>query len=95
MIKVDEAYAAGLSFDRYRKTSLAEAIEMPEAFVVTTKEGEMTGKPGDYLMRGPAGEMYPCDAEIFLNTYTHADPDKLAAHTAEEIIRVHEDAHRG
>lgn len=29
----------------------------------------MTGKPGDYLMIGAAGEKYPIASEIFEKTY--------------------------
>lgn len=37
---------------------------------VITKEGTMTGKPGDYIIKGVQGELYICDAKIFRETYT-------------------------
>jgi hypothetical protein len=53
----------------YRKTTLTKAVRMHQPFQVQTLEGTMEGKGGDWLMIGAAGEMYPCDAEIFAATY--------------------------
>lgn len=36
---------------------------------VRTPEGTMRGKYGDYIIRGVKGEIYPCDREIFHQTY--------------------------
>jgi len=44
-------------------------LNFPEGFSVTTKEGVMKGKPGDFLMFGISGEKYPCDKDIFEKTY--------------------------
>ena len=44
-------------------------IQIQEAFIVETMEGNHYGKPGDYLMVGVHGEMYPCDKGIFEETY--------------------------
>ena len=35
-----------------------------------TLEGEMLAKQGDYIIKGVAGEFYPCRADIFEKTYT-------------------------
>lgn len=45
------------------------AIQIDESFEVVTLEGIMTGKPGDYLMEGIKGELYPCDKTIFEESY--------------------------
>lgn len=37
--------------------------------VIKTKEGDMRAKPGDYIVEGIHGEIYPVDKEIFLDTY--------------------------
>ena len=47
----------------------ATQLNFPEGFKVTTIEGEMTGKPGDYLVIGVYGEKYPIDRDIFEGTY--------------------------
>lgn len=44
-------------------------INLPEGFIVDTKEGQMAGKPGDYLMTGVEGERYIIDRVIFEKTY--------------------------
>lgn len=55
-----------------KRPVIVTAIQMnlPEGFTVTTKEGLMTGRPGDYLMIGVDGEKYPCAKEIFEKTYS-------------------------
>lgn len=45
------------------------AQQMSGAFTVETMEGTLTGKAGDWLMRGVQGELYPCDKTIFEKTY--------------------------
>lgn len=37
--------------------------------VIATLEGEMTAKPGDYIIRGVKGEFYPCKPDVFAMTY--------------------------
>lgn len=37
--------------------------------VIKTLEGEAAAKLGDYIIRGAAGEIYPCKPEIFEATY--------------------------
>lgn len=36
---------------------------------VTTLEGNVYADPGDYIIRGVAGEFYPCKPGIFHETY--------------------------
>lgn len=36
---------------------------------VRTLEGPIYATPGDYLIRGIAGELYPCKRDIFIATY--------------------------
>ena len=38
-------------------------------FMVSTLEGTMTGKEGDWLIKGVQGELSPCRADIFAATY--------------------------
>jgi hypothetical protein len=45
-------------------------------FSITTLEGEMRAKSGDFIIKGVAGEFYPCDATIFRKTY---DVDLVSA----------------
>lgn len=36
---------------------------------IQTLEGDMTASLGDWVIRGVAGEFYPCRADIFAATY--------------------------
>lgn len=36
---------------------------------IVTLEGEMLAQPGDWIIRGVAGEFYPCKPDIFEQTY--------------------------
>ena len=36
---------------------------------IQTLEGTMKAKVGDYIIKGVAGEFYPCKPEIFQTTY--------------------------
>jgi len=37
--------------------------------VIHTLEGDMTADPGDYIIMGVKGEMYPCKPDVFHETY--------------------------
>ena len=40
-----------------------------EGFFIETLEGDMYVSPGDYIIRGIAGEIYPCKPDIFERCY--------------------------
>lgn len=42
-------------------------------FKIQTLEGPMTVSWGDYIIKGVAGELYPCKSDIFEATYEKAD----------------------
>ena len=57
-------------FNCRKKPVVIKAIQMDSDFKVATKEGlSLSGKAGDYLLQGVKGEVYPCDKEIFEETY--------------------------
>jgi hypothetical protein len=70
-----------LDFDLYQKTKPAEAVQIDRPFQVVTLEGTFEAKAGDYLMRGPAGELYSCDQAIFDDTYGDYHLDGVLAST--------------
>jgi hypothetical protein len=41
--------------------------------LIPTLEGEMEARPGDVIIRGVAGEFYPCKPGIFGQTYEAVD----------------------
>jgi len=52
-----------------KKPITIRALRMKVPFRVKTMEGWMEGKADDYLMEGVRGEIYPCDKEIFEESY--------------------------
>lgn len=40
-----------------------------KVILVETLEGDMKALPGDWIIKGVAGEFYPCRADIFAATY--------------------------
>ena len=47
---------------------------MESAYIqIATPEGRVLVFPGDYVIRGVAGEFYPCKPDIFRRTYIAAD----------------------
>lgn len=49
------------------KTVFAPYLE--RCLIVLTLEGEMVARRGWWIIRGVQGEFYPCDPEIFEQTY--------------------------
>lgn len=43
--------------------------ENDERYLIPTLEGTMNMTPGDMLITGVQGEIYPCKADIFVATY--------------------------
>jgi hypothetical protein len=48
-------------------------------FVIKTLEGPMTATPGDYIICGLNGELYPCKADILLKSYEILPSTPVAA----------------
>lgn len=42
---------------------------MGDKIYIATLEGTMTVSPGDWILRGVQGELYPCKPDIFRATY--------------------------
>lgn len=45
------------------------SMGFPACLVIHTLEGDMTARPGDWIIRGVNGEFYPCKPDIFEATY--------------------------
>jgi len=50
---------------------VAGNVRYPEdgTMLIRTLEGEMCAQPGDWIIRGIKGELYPCKPDIFAATY--------------------------
>lgn len=44
-----------------------------KGFLIKTLEGELTVSPGDWIIKGISGELYPCKPDIFEKTYEPVD----------------------
>ena len=54
----------------YRKRPVViSAYRTAEQVEIETWEGTMTAEPGDWIIRGVQGELYPCEDSIFKETY--------------------------
>ena len=40
-----------------------------QSLIIPTLEGDHEAKPGDYIIQGVQGEIYPCKPDIFAATY--------------------------
>ena len=64
-----EVYAfAGLDYGVHHTAAPTDCHEHAE-LTIPTLEGYMTASPGDWIIRGVAGEFYPCRDDIFAATY--------------------------
>ncbi len=60
----------GQGFNKYKKKPVVvDAIKIGVPFMVETRDGTMRGNADDWLIRGIAGELYPCKPDIFEKTY--------------------------
>ena len=73
-----------MQWARFRK--LPVVIEArraaPEGETIKTLEGVMHASPGDWIIRGVNGELYPCKPDIFAKTYEPANPAATAQTTS-------------
>jgi len=44
-----------------------------DGVIIKTLEGDHLGEYGDWIIKGVAGEFYPCKPDIFEKTYEHVD----------------------
>ncbi len=49
-----------------------DPVDSKPSWVIKTLEGEMRADVGDFIIRGVAGEFYPCKPDIFDETYEPA-----------------------
>ncbi len=67
---VIEAFRFGL--DKFPEWFKQDWI-FEDEIIIETLEGNMKAVVGDYIIKGIAGEIYPCKSEIFLASYEAVD----------------------
>ena len=76
-----------LTWDEWNKASMTaigkhfyiDHSKVQGGLVIRTLEGEHIATIGDYIIKGVAGEFYPCKPEIFVQTYEPLQPPEPAA----------------
>jgi len=58
-----------------KKPVVISAVRILEKTQITTREGTLKGYPGEWLITGVEGEVYPCGDEIFRKTYEPVDDE--------------------
>ena len=53
-----------------------QAMRITEKTEIKTREGTLFGYPGEWIITGIEGEVYPCGDEIFKKTYKPTGKDK-------------------
>jgi hypothetical protein len=51
----------------------AAALSQSRELLISTLEGVMAAKEGDWIIKGISGEFYPCKPDIFAKTYDPAE----------------------
>ncbi|MFM0761308.1 hypothetical protein [Streptococcus suis] len=57
-----ETSALGMDFE-------INKVRSDGGLIINTLEGNMLASFGDYIIKGIAGEFYPCKPDIFIETY--------------------------
>lgn len=57
-----------------KKPVVIDAERITTKQEIETREGKLYAYPGDWIITGIKGEKYPCDNEIFRETYEPVDP---------------------
>ena len=70
---------------KFRKLPvIIDAVRITEEVRIQTREGELTGYPGEWLITGVHGEKYPCGDDIFRQTYEPASKAAVEAFAADK-----------
>ena len=65
--------ASGIDIQNWAEGGPRAVRVEDKAIYIQTLEGEMRADPGDWIIRGVDGEIYPCKPDIFKRTYEPAD----------------------
>ena len=61
------------------KRGIAMSTIGTDPFIIKTLEGDMIVSPGDYIVQGVKGELYPCKPDIFEQTYEKVETDETTS----------------
>lgn len=76
-MQIGDTLAEAMDLYRWSGTQLGLTVNGGahgvETVIVHTLEGAMTARPGDWIVKGVKGEVYPVRADIFADTYEPAE----------------------
>jgi len=73
----------------YRKKPIVIRARMTEVEeIIHTLEGDMTARPGDWIVTGVKGERYPVKPDIFEATYEPITTNRLVSKESEAMQRL-------
>lgn len=67
-----------------KKPVVVSAYQTEEDIVIHTLEGNMLAKAGSYIITGIKGEIYPCQKDIFEETYQEVSS---SSYTRDTLVR--------
>lgn len=67
--KLSKVFLTAETFDDLAPQASQAGQADKAALLIHTLEGNMLAKPGDYIIKGVQGELYPCKPDIFEATY--------------------------
>lgn len=64
-------HRAGHQYSEFAQDVIDGIVRYPDddTMIIKTLEGVMLAQPGDWIIRGIKGELYPCKPDIFEKTY--------------------------
>ncbi len=65
-----------------KKPVVIDAVRINEPMVIASLEGEMRAQAGDWIIKGVKGELYPCNDDVFRQSYDPIGKDGVHALTA-------------
>lgn len=89
----DSAYEIGLFMGATEEKPLIHTpsadAEWQGTLTIPTLEGDMTASVGDWIIKGVAGEFYPCKPDIFEATYEPVERplEEIQAEMVEKALR--------
>jgi hypothetical protein len=71
--RVQSEYDGGSPENTDCSAQPGEVVRMGDYLFIGTLEGTHKANPGDWIIRGVKGEIYPCKNDVFLLTYEAAE----------------------
>jgi hypothetical protein len=60
---------------RWRRVGVYLAWQVSETAVISTREGDATARPGDWVVQAPSGDRWPVKDDQFRRTYSACQPE--------------------